>query len=259
MGYVIELQNGVKFVRTAQGFTVISKWGEKTEFDLNGVCMSTKVDKKPEWTKFFTSITHKERKLVLRWYYDQKVKGKEKNDFLHRVYRALKSIDYDYLIANIEPSIDEEKGKLYYKQYNPVCVGMTCRQWDELAKSFSTDYGTSELACLEEFDLWLAYRIATENLTLEEACDSSYMLGNYWNAPLASRELEPSGLRCVAGEKDGIGNTYKIVRNKNGFALCGGSFEFEAAYCPITDVRYYESPESFCTYGCGVVVVKNFN
>lgn len=254
----IKLPSGVKFERTDEGFTIISNSGERTEFNNDGTCLLPKAKEIPEWIKHFTLIGKEERRLVASWYHEQLEKNKPKpqKNFLEWIYKALRLIDYDYLIANMEPSMDES-GSLYYKEYHPVCVGLTCGEWEEKAKAFSAGYGSSELGDIYELFLWYAYRIASNKWSLEDVCNTSYVLGNYWHAALATHELEPSGMRRVGGAKDGIGNSFKIVKYGTFFALCGGSFEFDSSYYPIADIKYYDNPESYCPYGTGIVVIKN--
>ena len=203
--------------------------------------------------KYFDFIGEEEKKLVKKWYLGQEGVTKEQEKFLNIVEKAL-AIRYDFLIANMEPSLSN-KGEIYYKEGEKVGRNISCSNWEKKAKNFAPQY-QSHLANLRELFLYYAYRIAMGYWTLEYVCDNSSTDGNYWMSPCSSHGIDLSAAKKVGGARDGIGNTYKIVKNNSGFALCGGScVNEEAVYC-VSDVCNYNITNNVCHYGSGVLVLN---
>ena len=173
---------------------------------------------------------------------------------------ALKFIDYNYRIANIEPSIDSNK-RIFYREGEVVGQGIfSFKDWEDKATYFSPQYGSS-LATVYELLLWYAYRIAMGYWSLEYICDDSSSEGNYWNSPVPVHGFEPAGIRKVGGFLDGVGNTYKIVKNpEGGFSLCGGYYINNGNEYPVAEVlSNRDVPNNGFYYGSGVLVLKDKN
>lgn len=209
---------------------------------------------------YFFLMGEPERKKVAEWFnkVNPRVDNKKERQckFLERVQKALDVINYDYYIATLEPSFDEN-GNIFYEEGKPVGREIRLYEWKEKATVFySKDEWYSELAQLEEGDLFKAYRIAMGLWSLEYVCDASSSAGNYWNAPNPSYDFEVSGARTVGGFKDGIGNTYEIYQTEFGFALVGGCYYDYGDFFPVADVIYGVDPISIGDDGSGVLVLK---
>lgn len=175
----------------------------------------------PKWMVYFKTMGESERNFVRKWFVTCKGKKARQSSFLEIVAYALDTIKYDYKIASLEPSLDEE-GNLYYQEGCSVCISLKCREWEEKIKAFAPEYN-SDIATLSELYLWYAYRIARGDWELECVCEDSSTEGNYANSSKSSHMLEVSGARVVGGERDGQGNTFKIVRD-GGFIWSGGTY-----------------------------------
>ena len=170
---------------------------------------------------YFTVITEKEREKVKKWFKKCNfTTSKRKRKFAAIVQQALREINYDYSIANIEPSVKE--GKIYYAEGDDVGEGFSAKQWDEMANEFSQERG-SRLATLQELFLWYAVRIVNGLWTLDYITKNSSSAGNYWDSPNALRKKAKAGEIECGGYKDGQGNTRKIATFENGYAMAGGS------------------------------------
>lgn len=212
---------------------------------------------------YFFLIGEVERKKVAEWFNEVNFKVDDdrisQRDFLERVKRALYIIDYDYYIATLEPSFDKFEN-IFYEEGNPVARGIVLTRWKEKASEFCFKNGWhSELAKLEEGDLFKAYRIAMGYWTIEYVCDDSSSKGNYWNSPNSARKLESSGSREVGGFKDGIGNTFEIYQAESGFALVGGNYNSTGTYFPVAYARYLNKLNHVNINGLGVLVIKRNN
>lgn len=199
--------------------------------------------------KYFDVMCENERNLVKEWYEEQFAKTGSQLDFLSVVGEAIGEIEYNYLIANIEPSVDQN-GKIFYKE--KCKVGIYLESWDESAEEFLPEHGSS-LATLYELFLWYAYRIAKGFWSLEYVCDDSRSAGNYYYAPASSNRLELSGERIVGGARDGVGNTQKIVKQGEDYYFCGGSYSIYFNY-PVA-----KKTATFMDFGLdatGVVVLR---
>jgi len=201
-----------------------------------------------------------ERKKVVEWFNEIKTKvgaeKKKQRKFLTRIKRAMKVINYDYYIAILEPSVDKD-GNIFYEGGNVVARGISLGMWERIARNFYFDgEWYSDLAMLEEGDLFKAYRIAMGYWTIEYVCDDSSSAGNYWNAPKSVHDFEVSGVREVGGFRDGIGNTCEIYHTKSGFALVGGFWGKVGSSYPVADVDDHYGARSICNHGSGVLVLK---
>lgn len=204
-------------------------------------------------TKYFDFIGEKEIALVKKWHEGQKAMTNEQEEFLRVVGEAI-NVCCEFLIANIEPSFGP-RGKIYYREGEKVGRNISCGEWEKRAEEFAPEY-QSRLANLYELFIYYAYRIARGYWTLEYVCDNSSTDGNYWMSPCSSHSIDVSGAKKVGGARDGIGNTYKIVKNNSAFALCGGScVNEEAVYC-VSDACDYKIANNTCHYGTGVLVLN---
>lgn len=247
-----------KFELTANGIAVISESGNKVEFDKNFEIISENSNKNLFWFKYFFLMKEEEREIVKEWYKNQEGKTENQKEFLENVKIAISKIDYDYLISTIEPSKINSSDKIFYEEGGHVYMGLRRYEWEKKAKEFAPEYN-SDLANLYEVVLWYAYRIVRGYWSLEYVCDDSSSLGNYWNSPNSRHFLEATGVRKVGGFSDGIGNTYKIVKNpKGGFLMIGGSYNFRGNICPVGVVDHSDCLDFGSSYATGVLVLKKF-
>ena len=255
MNQVIILNNGMRVEIIGNNAKVIGADGSVL-YDSAVVSYS-----KPALTvPYFFLMGAPERRKVAEWFNEVNPKiGEEKEKqrkFLDRVERALYKIKYDYYIATLEPSFDKH-GRIFYQEGKPVARGIKLVECKNKAMNFySNGEWHSELALLEEGDLFKAYRIAMGYWTLEYVCDDSSSAGNYWNAPNAAFEFNLSGAREVGGFRDGIGNTYEIYQTQFGFALVGGHFFDTGNDFPVANIVYNNNPNNISFFGYGVLVIK---
>ena len=254
---VMKLDGGATLEITDDILVMVSNTGVRTFFNRNGYPIKTNVvpvESMPSYLKYFCLMGKEEREDVRQWLSDVASKTKKQADFLKIVGEALTAIDYNYRIVTIEPSWDDSQ-RLFYMNGEKVARGLSCREWKAKCKKFAPEWD-SDLANLYELFLWYGYRIAKRLWTLEYVCDDSSSAGNYRNSPDASHDFEVSGKREVGGFADGVGNTYKIVAHKAGFAACGGNCNGDGRYYPVADVDCYSSP--YCTNndGSGVLVLR---
>lgn len=253
-----EFLRGVRVEVEEDKFVVISKSGQKTFFDDCGNLLND-ADYIEEvydgaYSRHFDFMGVNERNLVKRWHSQQKPGTPKQAFFIDTIGEALRLIGYDYCIANLEPSCDDED-RLYYEEGEVVAKDLSGYQWVEMAKAFAPEH-KSGLADIYELFLWYAWRIAKGYWTLEYVCDNSSGMGNYCNSPDSSGSFELSGAREVGGRYDGTGNTYKLVLNGNKFSMCGGYWA-SAGYCfPVATVFGDFLPYTSLNNTCGVVVLR---
>lgn len=202
--------------------------------------------------KYFTKITEKDRKKVKNWLQEQKNAPQWAEKFMNRVQKAVKVINYDYWIANIEPSVKD--GKIYYAKGEDVGVGFSSKDWEKMAGKYAPERG-SRLAELCELDMWYALRIANGLWTLDYVVYNSSSAGNYWNAPDSTHKMEKTGARKCGGYRDGQGNSYKIVTGEDGIALVGGFYGNYGRSYPVAGVYYSNFPSYIQNIGSGVLVL----
>lgn len=257
MKHIITLDNGTRIEIDGNEVKLIAANGSIL-YETNKVPYVK--DKDVPALPYFFLMGKLEREKVSKWFNEVNPKVDEEKEnqreFLDRVKKALKVIDYDYCISTLEPSFDEN-GNVFYEEGKPVGRDIKLKEWKERAKKFYDDKKwCSELAQLEEGDLFKAYRIAMGLWTLEYVCDDSSSAGNYWNTPNSSHDFEVSGARKVGGFKDGIGNTYEIYQTESGFALVGGHYINVGIDYPVAGVYYCGNLSGINFYGSGVVVLK---
>lgn len=221
-------------------------------FQDNRSCSQSEVkEKNTGKAKYFTKITEKDREKVKNWLKEQKNAPQWAEKFLNCVQKAVKVINYDYWIANIEPSVKD--GKIYYAKGEDVGVGFSSKDWEKMAGMYAPERG-SRLAELCELDMWYALRIANGLWTMDYVVYNSSSAGNYWNAPDSTHKMEKTGARECGGYRDGQGNSYKIVTGEDGIALVGGNYGNHGDNYPVADVGYDGDPNGIHNYGSGVLV-----
>lgn len=244
-GGKVEVSNFCVKVHSTDGNCVI--------FNGEGKCLGEDRGSTPEWMRHFFLMGKAERAKVEEWYENVNPTTKAQRFFLERVKDALDAIDYDYKIATLEPSFDED-GDLCYVAGNKVAEGMDLLSWKKKAKGFYLDSNWhSELATLMEGELFVAYRIAMGYWSIGYVCDNSSSAGNYGVA----RMLEYSGAREVGGFRDGTGNTRKVYCTKKGFAITGGDCFCSGFSWPVAHMDYEGDGKEMIEYASPVVVLRH--
>ena len=216
---------------------------------------STSLTREVDKAKYFTKISKKERDMVKTWLETQNEVENSfycKDQFLRFVKKAVESIDYDYWIATIEPSVANEK--IYYAAGEEVGTGFKCEQWYKMAKEYAPER-CSRMAKITELFLWYAIRVVDGSWTLDYITKDSSSAGNYKNAPNSTKNMEKTGARKCGGYKDGQGNSYKIVTVDNLFGIVGGDYYNDGVECPVCTTFYGTDPYLSKEYGSGVVVL----
>lgn len=201
---------------------------------------------------YFTKISAEDREKVKKWLAKQKGKTKAEKEFFAIVEEAMQVVDYDYWIANLEPSVED--GKIYYAKGKDVGVGFSAKQWEEKSKEYAPERA-SRLSTLYELFIWYALRIANGWWSLDYvACDSS-SAGNYKNSPNTSQRRERTGTRECGGYADGQGNTCKIVTYKRGFVIVGGAYFYSGDHFPVAFFSCCNNPDDPRNNSSGVLVL----
>lgn len=108
---------------------------------------------------FFRYIGAKERKAIESWLGIVKCETSNQKSFIKRVQIALNEVQYDFYIADVEPS-QSENGKIYYKANSKFYGELSFDDWEKSAKNFYCDgEWKSDLASLYEGDLLKAYKL----------------------------------------------------------------------------------------------------
>lgn len=210
------------------------------------------VEKSVDKAIHFTKISAEDREKVKTWLKGQKSKTDRERKFLTAVKKAVQKVNYDYWIANLEPSVAE--GKIYYAKGENVGVGFSCDQYKQMAEEYAPERG-SRMAKLHELLIWYALRIVNGLWTLHYVANDSSSAGNYWNAPNSAKSMEKTGSRDCGGYSDGQGNTYKIITVEDGYALVGGYYSYDGYNFPVAYVYYDYDPYHIRNYGSGVLVL----
>ena len=209
---------------------------------------------------YFFTMSEYERTLVKEWVTNVKPETEEEKAFIDRVSKAIETVKYDYKIATIEPSVTPS-GKLVYEVGKKVSIGIDFEEWEKKAKEFCKYVDDiSDIATLEEYDMFIAYRIAANFWSLSYVCNDSSEFGNYYDSPNGSRRMDASGTKKVGGFFDGVGNTCKIVKSGKKYIVCGGNFNTWGCNYPVADItRYDDIDGTYVGCGTGVVVIKAKN
>lgn len=209
---------------------------------------------------FFVPITSKERREVAKWIEKQK-EEKRSEEYMKIMREALQSVQYDYWIVTLEPSIKD--GKIYYQEGLKVATGIIAGEWKELCKEYNQKRG-SRIATLYELFIWYTLRVAKGYWTYEELMQDSDKLGNYSgsNVRYSKKDLrhykrgqELTGARECGGYKDGQGNTCKIVTHKGKFLAVGGCYKVSGRKYPIGCISSYYGAFKLHTMCHGVTVL----
>lgn len=207
------------------------------------------------WSQHFEKIGEKQRHWIASWHSLQEAENEDELEFLARVKKALNVINYEYGHPLLEPSIGWA-GEIYYAIGHEVGRFLTVPQWETAALAFAPEY-YSYIGTLEEHDLFNALRIVRNELTLDYVCNDSSSMGNYFDSPTCSEEMELSGVRIVGKTADGIGNTYKIVKQDSHFSLCGGSHVNSGKQFTVSTVCYHIFPNEIQDLATAIITVKN--
>ena len=107
-----------------------------------------------------------ERRIVAEWLGQTRSENQHQEAFLKRVQFAIEQVHYDYMIATIEPSLDENED-VFYKRGHKTLTDMSFVRWQNAVEHFYSDEEWhSELATLQEGDLLKAYKMATQYWSL---------------------------------------------------------------------------------------------
>jgi len=208
---------------------------------------------KKELRRYFFMMGKKEFEKIKEWLsVELEDVTEEQIKFLRDVTIELASDPDEYAIAIIEPSFDFV-GRLTFCEDEPVAVGLSNIEWEKEAINFAPKYG-SDLATIEELLLFYAYRIAMGWWTLEEVCDKPVYLESY--DPMG--KIKNSAYEYYGGFADGIGNTHKVVKTEDGYAVCGVGYS-EQSPAFANSIATYEletSVRASDTESTGVIVLR---
>ena len=226
--------------------------GEEGELILRVVPNSSEIS--CDKAKYFTQITAEDREKVKNWLAKQKGENEKEEKFLAIVKTAVKAVNYDYWIANLEPSVTD--GKIYYAEGNAVGVGFSYNQWMNMAEEYAPERG-SRLSNEYELFIWYALRIVNNMWTLNYVATNSSGAGNYSNAPGATQFMEKTGERNVGGYCDGQGNSYKMITYVGGcrYGLAGGLYRDSGYECPVADIAFRFNQDEIRIDSSGVLVL----
>ena len=200
---------------------------------------------------YFIKVSDEDRDKVKEWLKSCESTSNQVNDFLNIVREATEMIDYEYWIAELEPSVKD--GKIYYEEDKDVGVRFTVPQWEKMARRFAKERG-SRVASLHELFLWYALRIVNGLWTIEFVTRNSSTGGNYCDAPESSKQIDRTGQKICGGYKDGQGNTCKIVTIEGGYALVGGYYRRCGRDYPVAEVFRYYYPSNLPDNSVAVLV-----
>jgi len=249
----------MKKITLSNGSTVEILDPEVRHLDSNGKVLYDSASRKSkrENIPYFFFMGEEERSLVSTWVDTVTPETNAQEDFIWRVVDALRAIDYDYQIATLEPSFDEN-GEIFYQEGQEVGRGISFEEWENRANRFyynSSWY--SALATIHEGDLFKAYRIAKGYWTIRYVCDDSSSAGNYIDSPLGSDTFDPTGAKIVGGFKDGVGNTYEVYKKGSKYCYVGGRYVDWGSIAPVAsraDTSKSSAPDyEFCS---GVISLK---
>lgn len=218
------------------------------------------VNKTSDKALYFTKISVDDIKKVREWLWNELKIAEEidigipERKFLRDLESAVFWVNYDYWIANLEPSINE--GKIHYSKGEKPGGFFSPKQYMEMAKNYAPERG-SRLAFVDELLVWYALRIVNKQWTLQYVASDSSSDGNYRNAPNMAGCMEPTGVRKCGGYYDGQGNTRKIATEgfTHKYALLGGTFCSDGDKRPVGKIDYNVFFDSILFDCTGVVVL----
>lgn len=164
----IELKNGGKIIITEEGSSFISRMG--VEVNLSWEDCYNRIMCNNSDLKNFCLIGKKEREKIKNWY-SKWCKTKRTRSYLQDYFRnilgeALKSVDYNYMIAVVDPlNCVGDKMKSLNRRL------LSSADWEREALVFAPEYN-SDIATLYELFMWYAYRISNGEFTIAYVCDN---------------------------------------------------------------------------------------
>ena len=157
----------------------------------------------------FRYMGAEERDVIKNWLYHEKSQNhnhtQNQKNFLERVQIALNAVWYDFFIADVAPSLNENCD-IFYRRGSKVITDINCILWNKSANSFfENEEWYSELANLYEGDLLKAYKMAitywsltniSESRVLEQPINEIFKL--YDGFAIVKNCYEGSGRRFVS-------------------------------------------------------------
>lgn len=240
-------------LKHVEGYKYVTVKSENGDLTIRLVPTTNEVN---DITKHFVKITMEDIEKVRQWLKIAVSKTRSEQLFLADVSKACQTIEYEYWIATIEPSVNYEKGYIYYNEGEEVAIGIGKEDWSRMAKEFAPAR-LSRLANLYELFLWYALRIIDGHWTLDYIANNSHTAGNYWRNADSAKGLECSGAREVGGYKDGQGNSRKIVDLPDdfGWVIVGGEFGFGWEIDKVTTYYHVMAQQAISYNATGVLVL----
>ncbi len=237
---------------TGKGFSVEDAAGGVESYLSNGYKFETA-------QPYFFMMSVIQREEVKKWFESFKPITNRQKIFYEVLKKAVEKINYDFHIANIEPSIDEN-GNIYFNENHDVARRLSPIIWRNKAKDFfDNEKWYSDLATLYELTLWYAYRLAKQYWSITYVCDNSSSAGNFMDSPNAYHTMVKTGKIKVGGFCDGIGNTFRLVRHGRNYIRVGSYFKNSGRYNQVFKMTVYSRPTVDDEYGAGVIVLKRYN
>lgn len=175
----------------------------------------------PSWLKHFFFMGKRERLTVKAWWQPPCYE----NDYLetrfkNEVRKALFFVKYDYFISTLEPSYNNQTGKIYFRRGAPICISEEPDFWEEKTKEFAPDWN-SRLSKWYELVLFYAYRVATGELSINYFSvirnEKIYRRADEYDKHSASSK--------IGGFFDGIENTEKLTTKKSTYMISKRKYE----------------------------------
>ena len=133
--------------------------------------VSAKPTSKPDWLKHFffmgkTEITTASTCCALI------PKTKSERKFIKDVKKSLKVVKPNYWVSILEPVHCNLKEKFYFEEGKDPLTILSPIDWEEYAKDFAPSW-ESDIATWYDWILFIAYRIAINELTIDFVCNNS--------------------------------------------------------------------------------------
>jgi len=193
---------------------------------------------KKEIPPVFFKMDEARREEAECWLYSRLPRNKYEKAFCDLAREALRNVRYDYYISTIEPSTSDS-GKIQFVEGEDVLIAVLKDKWEEIAKNYDPGHN-SRLATIYELFLWYCWRCFNENFSLEHLVQCRN----------GSTVLKKSGSEQVAGFRDGINNTYKVVTFNSKVVYVGRSFNSNSS---MVDIKL----QGILRYSSGVIVVTD--
>lgn len=126
------------------------------------------VNKKTSWQDYFCTIDTEKVEMVKEWLntFERKPLS-EYNLFFSTVEHAIEEFRFPYQIATRSPSINRGEDKIYFNELEEGYCARTPVYWLERVIEFKPNFN-SDIATLNEFMLYCAYKFATSEWNLSE-------------------------------------------------------------------------------------------